>query len=96
MIPFQVVLKNRLTKAPVSFEFSLEEIESLHFSGPVHFQNQLEGDAAMAIPLQALVTSTGVYNLQQIRLNVVKNESVSYRFTLQWLVTVTNEPSSSA
>ncbi|GAX22513.1 hypothetical protein FisN_14Hh135 [Fistulifera solaris] len=90
-IPFHVHLKNRLTKASVSFEFSLEETQSLNFSGSVSFENKLEADGELSIPLQALVTSTGVYNLQQVRLNVIQKDTASYRFSLQWLVTVTNE-----
>jgi hypothetical protein len=92
MVPLQVTLRNRLTEEAVDFCFTVETPETFDYIGPETFQWVLEASGHVTIPLQALIPTAGVYNLQHIRLTVGMNgrfgEDQVYLFPLQWMVTV--------
>ena len=95
-VPLQVNLRNELTEGTgmsdlLSVNFSLEDSDSWDWMDPCKFPTNLASGQEMAVPVQALIPRTGVYNLQKVRL-VIDNPSgdrVSYLFPLQWMVTVT-------
>lgn len=88
-IPFEVTVRNRQVEASVEFEFALERQKTLEFMGCECFTWELEGGDELTIPLQALISSPGLYNLQAVRLTVTKEgKKVPYLFPLQWMVTV--------
>jgi hypothetical protein len=89
MVPLQVTLRNRLTEEAVDFEFTVETPETFDYIGPESFQWVLEAGGHVTVPLQALIPTAGVYNLQHIRLTV--GEDQAYLFPLQWMVTVTDK-----
>jgi hypothetical protein len=88
MVPLQVTLRNRLTEEAVDFEFTVETPETFDYIGPESFQWVLDAGGHVTVPLQALIPTAGVYNLQHIRLTV--GEDQAYLFPLQWMVTVTD------
>jgi hypothetical protein len=87
-VPFSVTLRNKLAKAPVAFEFTLDKSDAFDITGTECFSSELAGGDELTLPMQALITSCGVYNLQRVRLKIIKEEVVSYIFPLQWLVTI--------
>jgi uncharacterized membrane protein YgcG len=91
MVPLEVTLRNRLTKEAVDFEFTVETPDTFDYIGPESFQWVLEAGGHVKVPLQVLIPSAGVYNLQHIRLTVGdKDQSQAYLFPIQWMVTVTD------
>ena len=59
------------------------------FIGAECFRWSLQGGEELTIPMQAVVSKGGVYNLQSVRLTVDKSEKkVPYLFPLQWIVRV--------
>ena len=84
-----MTVRNRQVEASVEFEFALERQKTLEFMGCECFTWELEGGDELTIPLQALISSPGLYNLQAVRLTVTKEgKKVPYLFPLQWMVTV--------
>jgi hypothetical protein len=78
-----------LVESAVDFQFCAEQPDCFELIGAERFNATLEGGDELTIPLEALVQSAGVYNLQQVRLTVsVDDAVVPYLFPLQWLVTV--------
>lgn len=92
-VPFEVTARNRLVSAGVDFEFAVERPKTFEFMGADSFQWTFEnGGDELTIPMHAVIPSGGVYNLQQIRVTVQKQDKkVPYLFPLQWLVTVKEE-----
>jgi len=90
MIPLKVTLRNRLIETSVEFEFAMDHPDGFDFTGPERYCTSLKGGEELSIPMRALISAPGVYNLQKIRLIVDNGEPipVSYVFPLQWLVTV--------
>lgn len=67
----------------------MERPKGFEFIGPESFQWSLQGGEELAIPMQAVVPRSGVYNLQSVRLTVNKvDKKVPYLFPLQWIVRV--------
>ena len=88
-VSFEVTVRNRLVDAPVDFEFSVERPKTFEFVGAESFAWKLDGGDELTLPLRAVIPVAGVYNLQKIRLTVMKEDkSVPYLFPLQWMVTV--------
>jgi hypothetical protein len=89
LVSFEVTVRNRLVDAAVDFEFSVERPKTFEFTGAESFAWNLDGGDELTIPLKAIIPVAGVYNLQKIRLTVVREDkSVPYLFPLQWMVTV--------
>lgn len=87
-VPLEITLRNRLVKEPVEFVVAMETPETFDFIGPECFKSALSGGEELSIPLRALIPTSGVYNLQKIRLTVEDEGQVSYIFPMQWMVTV--------
>ena len=79
-----------MVDSSVEFEFALSGTQSeIHFLGCECFRWTLKGGEEIDIPLQVLVYSSGIYNLQAIRLTVFNDISgsvVPYTFPMQWIV----------
>lgn len=85
----EVIVRNRLVETDVRFEFSLDEHPTFDFIGMSSFSWELSGGEEINVPLKARIYSGGVYNLQCVRLTVLKGESsMPYLFPLQWTITV--------
>jgi hypothetical protein len=87
-VSFEVTLRNRLTMAPVDFEFALDQPENFDLSGPECFKWELGAGEEIKVPLQALIPSVGTFNLQKVRLTIDHDGPVSYHFPFQWMVSV--------
>ena len=88
-IQFEVTVRNRLVEASVEFEFALERQKTFEFMGGECFEWEMEGGEELTVPLQAVISIPGVYNLQAVRLTVTKEgKKVPYLFPLQWLISV--------
>lgn len=88
-LDLEVIVRNRLVEADVRFEFSLDEHPTFDFIGMSSFSWKLSGGEEINVPLKARIYSGGVYNLQCVRLTVLKGESsIPYLFPLQWTITV--------
>ena len=86
---FEVIVRNRLVEADVKFEFALVDQQSFDFIGTSSFTWTLSGGEEMILPLKARFYSGGMYNLQSVRLTVLKKDSsVPFLFPLQWTVIV--------
>uniref|UniRef100_A0A7S1CZ30 Uncharacterized protein n=1 Tax=Cyclophora tenuis TaxID=216820 RepID=A0A7S1CZ30_CYCTE len=92
-VPFEVTARNRLVEAGVEFDFAVERPKTFEFMGADSFHWTLEnGGDEVTIPMHAVIPSTGVFNLQQIRITVQRpDKKVPYLFPLQWLVTVQDQ-----
>ena len=76
-------------EANIDFEFSLDHQSSFDFIGTTCFRWMLSGGDEVSVPINARFYTGGVYNLQSVRLTVLKREiSVPYLFPLQWIIVV--------
>lgn len=91
-IPFEITIRNRVLDQVVDFEFAMERPKaSFDFIGAERFEWELDAGEELTVPAQAVISSPGVYNLQAVRIAVVKDaSSVSYKFPLQWTVLVSS------
>jgi hypothetical protein len=90
-ISLDVTVRNRLIDAAVEFEFSLEPQKTFEIMGGECFSWNMEGGEELTVPLQAVIPSPGIYNLQSVRLTVIKEgKRVPYLFPLQWMVNVSS------
>jgi len=91
-VPMEVVLRNRLVHQEVSFRFVLDKPETFDFVGPECFHSALSAGEELSVPVRARIPSTGVFNLQKIRLTIEEEDStsISYVFPMQWMVTVSS------
>ena len=88
-VDLDITLRNRLVETSVDFEFALEHRPDFDFVGSTSFKWSLSGGEEVTVPLKARFYSGGVYNLQSVRLTVLKSEaSVPYLFPLQWTILV--------
>ncbi len=80
-----IIIRNRLLETDVQFEFDIDQQPGIDFSGTTCFNWSLKGGGEISVPLKVLIYSGGVYNLQSVRLTVLKTGvSVPYLFPLQW------------
>jgi len=85
----EVTVRNRLVESPVEFEFALERQADFELIGAERFRWTLDGGDEIVVPLHAIMSSSGIYNLQSLRLTVfVDNLQVPYLFPFQWIVKV--------
>jgi hypothetical protein len=85
----EVIVRNRLVEANVKFEFAFDHQPSFDFIGTSSFTWELSGGDEVKVPIKARLYSGGLYNLQSVRLTVLKGESsIPYLFPLQWTVLV--------
>jgi len=91
-VDLEITIRNRLVESPVDFEFALENQNGFDFVGCTCFKWNLSGGSEITVPLKALFFKSGVYNLQSVRLTVLKTDvPVPYLFPLQWTVTIDDE-----
>jgi len=89
-IPVEIMMENTATDGTIDFEFNLLATTDIDFTGLQMFKYCLTKGERVSVSLQALISSTGVHNLQRIRLIVKSNDvSVPYRLSSQWIVHVT-------
>ena len=85
----EVSIRNRLVKSKVNFEFELCQQPDFHFVGTEQFQWNLEGGEELVFPLEAILFSDGVYDLQCVKITLLQDGSrIPYVFPLQWIVKV--------
>ena len=71
------------------FELDLNHQPEFDFIGTTSFKWSLRGGEEIVVPLKARFYAGGVYNLQSVRLTVLKsNAPVPYLFPLQWTIFV--------
>merc|ERR1712151_453348 len=58
----------------INFEFSIEQPDTFDFIGPQCINLKLEGGQEMSIPMQAVIHSPGVYDLQNVKLSLLFDE----------------------
>ena len=81
-----ITIRNRLIETNVEFEFTVADQPGLDYVGTTSFSSSLSGGNEISIPLKARMYFGGVYNLQSVRLTVLKEgtEGTAYLFPLQW------------
>lgn len=88
-VDVEITLRNRLVETSVDFEFALDQQPEFDFVGSTSFKWSLRGGEEVTVPLKARFYTGGVYNLQSVRLTVLKSEaSLPYLFPLQWTILV--------
>jgi len=88
-VDLEITLRNRLVETGVDFEFDVDNQPEFDFVGSTSFKWSLRGGEKITVPLKARFYTGGVYNLQSVRLTVLKSEaSVPYLFPLQWTILV--------
>jgi hypothetical protein len=87
-ISFEVSLRNCLTNEALEFDFSVDDPGTFEIIGPECFSTHLAGCEDMSVPMRAVISSSGVYNLQRIRLTLRNDDKSSYVFSMQWLISV--------
>ncbi len=88
-VDVEVTLRNRLVETTVDFELDLNHQPEFDFIGTTSFKWSLRGGEEIVVPLKARFYAGGVYNLQSVRLTVLKsNAPVPYLFPLQWTIFV--------
>ena len=88
----QVTIRNRLIETEVEFEFAIDHQPGFDFVGSTCFNWSLLGGDEISVPLKVRIYSGGVFNLQSVRLTVLKAcdavSAVPYLFPLQWTMVV--------
>lgn len=80
-----ITIRNRLIETNVEFEFTVADQPGLDFVGTTSFNSSLSGGNELSVPIKARIYSGGVYNLQSVRLTVLKEGiGTAYLFPLQW------------
>lgn len=89
----EISIRNRLVKTGVEFEFSLGTRREFDFVGTTAFKWKLGGDQELTFPLEAVVFSGGVVDLQCVKITVIQADGskMPYVFPLQWIVNVTSK-----
>ena len=97
----KIVLRNQLVKSSVKFDVEVLKPKYFDFIGAQCLQWTLEGGQEMELPMKAVISSPGVYNLQSIKVTLEDEKSgeestdaegsVAYDFGVQWLIHVTSE-----
>lgn len=87
-VPFEITFRNRLMRESVKFEFAAEDPPDVDLSGAATFESVLLGGEDLTVGMSALVHSSGVYNIQKIRITCKSGEPESFLFPVQWMVTV--------
>lgn len=74
------------------FEFRLDPRVDVAFIGAEHFSWSLRGGDELVVPLKAVLTASGIYNIQSVCLAIDGQEDMPptlYRFpNQQWIVRV--------
>ena len=107
-VPFEVNVCNRLAPNDgqnleseldndVEFEFSVMHQPEFELIGAESFRWKLGGGEDIAIPMNAVFSSGGVYNLQCVRLTIYEGsadnvEKIPYLFPVQWIVRLGARP----
>jgi len=88
-VDVEITLRNRLVETTVDFEFALDDQPEFDFVGSTSFKWSLLGGEEIIVPMKARFYAGGVYNLQSVRLTVLKSEApIPYLFPLQWRIHV--------
>lgn len=88
-VDVEITLRNRLVERDVDFEFAIDNQPDFDFVGSTFFKWSLRGGEEISVPLKARFYAGGIFNLQSVRLTVLKSEvSVPYLFPLQWTILV--------
>jgi hypothetical protein len=89
----EINIRNRLLRSQVDFEFSLDRKPDFDFVGSECFKWSLNGDEELSFPLQAVLYSSGIYDLQCAKISVFQENGTKtqYMFPLQWIVKVNTE-----
>ena len=91
-VDIEVTLRNRLVETTVDFEFALDHQPEFDFVGTTSFKWSLVGGEEIIVPMKARFYAGGVYNLQSVRLTVLKSDApIPYLFPLQWTIHVEEE-----
>ena len=87
-VPIDLTLRNKLLESNVEFVLTVDCPETFDLGGPEALFRELKGGDELALRLNAIIPSPGVYNLQRVRLTVGGKEPISYLFPHQWVVHV--------
>jgi hypothetical protein len=89
-IPINITLQNQLLEAPVDFDFAVDQPDTFDFNGPENVRIALKGGEKVTIPMQALIHTPGIFNVQKVRLTMDDDgaPSKSFVFPTQWMVSV--------
>eukprot|EP00977_Amphora_coffeiformis_P006112 scaffold1323_cov160-Amphora_coffeaeformis.AAC.17 len=90
-VPFEITFRNRLLKDAVKFEFAAQDQQDVDLTGAATFESILPGGEDMTVGMSALVHTSGVYNIQNIKITCKNDEPESFLFPVQWMVTVTDK-----
>mmetsp|Transcript_143 Transcript_143/g.202 ORF Transcript_143/g.202 Transcript_143/m.202 type:complete len:2064 (-) Transcript_143:174-6365(-) len=86
-VHFEILLRNRLIFASVEFEFSLIEQHDFEFVGSECFEHTLGPGEELILPVEAILFSSGVYDLQKVKLSVCKDgKKTLHTFPFQWIL----------
>lgn len=90
-VQVRVSVRNLLIHSTVKFSLSVCPIVDAVFSGIETFTKSLEGGEDISFPLEAIIFSGGVYNLQNMKLTVYdhhNNPEGTHEFPDQWILKV--------
>jgi hypothetical protein len=91
----RITLRNRTVASDVDFELIMEPSSTFELVGVERLTLSLGAGKEITIPFEALIPRPGVHNLQTLKLNIKNQDDAAnpqvYKFSLQWLVTVTDE-----
>lgn len=101
LVNMVVTLKNRMLETSVKFTLCWEPLSTFELIGTTEQTLELDGNEDVAIPFQALIQRTGIYNLQVLRFDVQPHEqqpqqdetnATSYHLSQQWLIHLVDHP----
>ena len=92
-VGMEITIRNRLLQSEVDFEFSFDRQTDFDFIGAERMKRSLNGNKELTFPLQVILYSSGMYDLQCVKITVFQENGTKtqYMFPLQWIVKVNTE-----
>merc|ERR1712045_857246 len=87
-VDMEITIRNRLVESNVDFAFTVSQQADFNFVGAECFRWNLEGGGEITFPLKAVIFSSGIYDLQCVKITFYHSDGMEtpYVFPLQWIV----------
>lgn len=99
--PFKIILRNQLVRSSVTFTVEVLKSKDIGFIGAQTLQWSLEGGEELVLPMKAVISDPGVYDLQSVKVTLVDEDDdedskdeegpLAFDFGVQWLINVAGE-----
>lgn len=94
-LPFEIFIRNRVIESDIEFELSVDSKQyDFELVGVETYRWNLKGGEELTVPLEAIIFTSGIFDLQSLTLNIISKDGKKVPFAfplLQWNVKVNLE-----